>query len=207
MVSLSDISEELQNASKLLDSGQADKVLPRLTECLHRLNRGSLGAEQASAALLYYMSAAARALDRSTLAEGYARQSVSLIRDTTEFSTDSAKSAVVLLVLSDALLHRGFPDEAMHFADVALESLSHDLFLIPHDEIAEILRRYALVAAEVGLIPTAQFAFTLGLIVLQSLNGIESKIATDAMSIGKSFGFGAIGKVGSMLIRNMKAAA
>ena len=207
MVSLSDISEELQNASKLLDKGLADQVLPRLTECLHRLNRGSLGAEQASAALLYYMSAAARALDRATLAEGYKRQSVSLISDTMDFSTECSKSAVVLLVLSDALLQRGFYNEAMHFADVALESLSSDLFVIPHDEVAEILRRYALVAAEVGLIPTAQFAFTLGLIILQSLNGIESKIATDAMAIGKSFGFGAIGKVGSLIIQSMKAAA
>ena len=193
------VGEELRNAEDLLQKGCPEEILDRLPPLLEEIKVSDPASLYAKTGVLWYLSAASQALGQAQQAQMYQSRAVCLFRKEQTPPPEEAEQVWLFLNLARTLNEQGLQREAMFFADLALECITQHLeFMMPEDT-AEVLRQYGLLAAASGLIPAAQFALTLGLVLLENLNGLETEIAEDAVALGLNADFGVVSKVGRML--------
>jgi len=203
MSSWSILKSELAEAERLLQLGRAKQVLDRLNLVLAQMDHLNPRYAYESAAVLRWLARASIALDERDCADLFIERAIALLSgaNTVRFT----EKADLFLGLSETLLINGKGEQAVHFADVALDCLGKCSDEFDADELAEILRRYANVARGSGSLSAAYLALTLGLLLLQDMNGLESQIAADAAVLTNlacaAAAPSAIGRVGNLLLR------
>ena len=169
---------ELEKAQKLLQEGQARKVIQRLTSILSQIELGNPQYVYESVAILRELSRAAAALGENDWADLYINQATKYLLETnTEFGQEKTS---LFLNIAETLIERKNLTEAIYFAESGLSGLADALDNYDLDDVAAALHRYAMIARSSGSMASAYLALTVALLLLQEVNGLESSVATEA---------------------------
>ncbi len=197
---------ELAMAEHLIGCGNAERALERLGFLLLQYDGQSQQFGHHQASILHLMAKAATSLGNQDLAEGFYLRGIKLLEDSDTVAP--AERADFLISLAEHFASKSMFNEALSFADGALDVLRKASQEFERDESAELLRRYAWVADTGGLFPAAYLALSLGLLVLHEASGMESDIAESLATLVERVcavdSPKAIQQIGSHVVSNLK---
>lgn len=201
------LEEELREAEYMLAKGQAKAVSERMNFLLAHQDSSIPNYGFRCAAIFRIRALAAHQLGDKFVADWCYERAIQCIKD--EDTTIASDRTEIFMALAETLSARGRRMEALHFADTALECMVSDDESFAWDERAEFLRRYAQVARKSGSLFAAHHALSLGLLLMQTSDGIESNVAEEFISLTRSIfpkeSLQTIDRVGSRLVASIRS--